>query len=173
MSRGLVYVFTGEGKGKTSAGFWTAVRSALSGRRVAVVQWYKEARWPTAEQQIEKFVPNLQVYLMGKGFYKLPTDHATLDEHRQAAEAGLKLAEKLIKEVGVLVLDESINAIGDGLIEEEEVLNLLKKRGRVHMILTGRGASERLIEVADLVTEMKKIKHPFDQGKMALKGLDY
>lgn len=166
-------MFTGDGKGKTSAGFWTGVRAALSGKKVAVVQWYKEARWPTAEQEISRHVPNLEVFLTGKGFYRLPTDHASEDEHGQAAVEALALAEKLIKKVDVLVLDEVVNAIGDKLIEEKKVLEIVRKRKEVHIVMTGRGASERLIEVADLVTEMRKIKHPFDSGIKAVKGLDY
>lgn len=173
MHKGMVYVFTGEGKGKTSAGFWTGVRAALSGKKVAVVQWYKESRWPTAEQEISKFIPNFAVYLMGKGFYQLPTDHASEEEHKVAAGEGLELAKKLISEVEVLILDEVINAVGDGLIEESELMKLIEERGEVHMVLTGRGASKGLIEKADLVTEMVKVKHPFDKGKMAVKGLDY
>lgn len=170
---GLVYVFTGDGKGKTSAGMWTAMRSALMGKKVGVVHWYKEAIWPTNDQKIAGVLPNLEIYMLGKGFFKLPTDHASEDEHKKAAEGALLKAEELLGEVDVLVLDEVINAIGDGLIEESRVLKLLKKRGETHVILTGRGASERLIEVADLVTEMKKVKHPFDKGKKAVKGLDY
>jgi cob(I)alamin adenosyltransferase len=66
-----------------------------------------------------------------------------------------------------------INAISDALLEEEAVLGLLDKRGKTHLILTGRGVSQSLIDKADLVTEMKKIKHPFDSGKLAVRGLDY
>lgn len=172
-NKGLVYVFTGDGKGKTSAGFWTGVRAALSGKKVAVVQWYKEARWPTAEQEIEKHIPNIKVYLMGKGFYKLPTDHESEEGHRRAASEALGKALELLDEVEVLILDEVLNAVGDGLVEEERVLSLLRKREGVHVILTGRGASKSLIEVADLVSEVKKIKHPFDRGIKAVKGLDY
>lgn len=171
--RGLVYVFTGEGKGKTSTAMWTAVRAALAGKEVAVVHWYKEARWRTNDMKIEGVIPGLSDYLMGKGFYKLPTDHAGEDEHRVAAEAAMVKARELLAEVEVLVLDEVINAVADGLIGEEEVMELLENRGGVHVILTGRGASEGLVEMADLVTEMKKLKHPFDIGKKAVRGLDF
>lgn len=170
---GLIYVFTGEGKGKTSAAFWTGVRAVLSGMRVAAVQWYKEAAWPTAEQEISQKLPNFKVYLMGKGFYKLPTDHATPQMHRQAAAAGLRQAEQLIDKVDMLILDEVSNAVADGLINLIDLINLISKRGKTHIIITGRNAHKEIIELADLVTEMKKIKHPFDQGKKAVKGLDY
>lgn len=169
----MVYVFTGEGKGKTSAAMWTAVRAALSGMKVGVVCWYKEARWPTADAQIEKVIPGIKVYLSGKGFYKLPTDHASAAEHRQAAMAGVKKAKSLMGKVEVLVLDEVINGVREGLVMREELEELLEGRGATHLILTGRGATKELIAKADLVSEMKKIKHPFDMGVMAVKGLDY
>jgi len=171
--QGLVYVFTGDGKGKTSAAFWTGVRAALRGMKVAVIQWYKEARWPTAEQEIGQKIENFKVYLMGKGFYQLPTDHATPSEHKKAAQEALDLAKELMGKVDVLILDEVSNAVKDRLIDLIDLIDLISKRGKTHVILTGRGAHPKIIAMADLVTEMKKIKHPFDRGKMAVKGLDY
>ncbi len=140
---------------------------------MAAVQWYKEAAWPTAEQKIGKKLPNFKVYLMGKGFYKLPTDHATPQMHRRAATAGLRQAKQLIDKVDVLILDEVNNAVSDGLIDLIDLIDLISKRGKTHIIITGRKAHKNLIAEADLVTEMKNIKHPFDQGKKAVKGLDY
>jgi cob(I)alamin adenosyltransferase len=170
---GLVYVFTGDGKGKTSAALGVAVRAALRGMKVAIVQWYKEKRWPIAEHRIGKFIKNIKLYALGSGFYRLPTDHATPKEHQQAAEAALKQAEKLLGKVDVLVLDEVNNAVNDKLIDLEQLIDLIAKRRKTHLVLTGRGASSRVLEGADLVTEMKQIKHPFDQGIKAVKGLDY
>ncbi len=172
-TKGLVYVFTGDGKGKTSAALWTAMRMVAYGKRVAVVQFYKEARWPTAVQKIEKKFENFELYLSGKGFFKLPTDHATPQMHRKAAVAGLVRAEKLLKKVGLLILDEVNNAISDKLVDLNQLTNLIDKRGKTHVILTGRKADKRIVEMADLVTNMQKIKHPFDRGKKAVKGLDY
>lgn len=173
LNTGLVYVFTGDGKGKTSAAFWTGVRAALRGMKVAAIQWYKERRWPTAEQEVGKKFKNFKIYLMGKGFYKLPTDHATPQMHRQAAAAGLRQAEQLIDKVDMLILDEVNNAVKDRLIDLIDLIDLISKRGRTHIIITGRKAHKSVIEIADLVTEMKKIKHPFEKGKRAVKGLDY
>lgn len=170
---GLVYVFTGDGKGKTSAALWTATRAALAGKKVAIVHWYKEARWPTNDQKIKDLLPTLQDFLMGRGFYQLPTDHASPNEHIRASQAALAKATQLLHTVDVLVLDEIINAITDGLLTEEEVFSLIDQRGSTHLILSGRGASDTLINRADLVTEMKKTKHPFDQGKKAVNGLDF
>lgn len=172
-AKGQVYVFTGNGKGKTSAALGVAVRAALSGMKVAIVQWYKEKRWPIAEHRIGDKFKNIKIYPLGSGFYKLPTDHASPDQHKLAAKAALKQAGKLMSKVDLLVLDEVNNAVKDKLITLSALIDLISKRGRTHLILTGRGASPELIKRADLVTEMKKLKHPFDKGKKAIKGLDY
>lgn len=181
-------MFTGNGKGKTSAAFWTAMRLVLRGERVAVVQFYKEARWPTAEQIMPAVLAGskssasrtgrvgaLEVYLSGKGFYKLPTDHATPVEHKKAAEAGLAKALELVesRKYAAVVLDEVNNAVVDKLIKVSEVIKVIKERGKTHVILTGRGAHKKVMAMADLVTEMKQVKHPFEKGKKAIKGLDY
>lgn len=170
---GLIYVFTGEGKGKTSAALGVAVRAALRGMKVTIVQWYKEKRWPIAEHKLGEKFENIKIYPMGSGFYQLPSDHATPAEHKQAAQDALRLAQDKIGEVDVLVLDEICNTMQDKLLTENEILELIAKRGKTHLVMTGRGATKNIIEVADLVTECKKIKHPFDSGKMAVAGLDF
>lgn len=166
---GLVYVFTGEGKGKTSAALGVAIRAFCAGKKVGWVSWYKEKVLPTRLDLAGK----LEMYAIGKGFYKLPGDNASLSQHKSAAKKALQMAEKLLKTVDVLVLDEVNNAVHDKLIKAKQAMDLINKRGKTHLILTGRGACPELCERADLVTEMKKIKHPFDKGIKAVKGLDY
>ncbi|MCH7952214.1 cob(I)yrinic acid a,c-diamide adenosyltransferase [Patescibacteria group bacterium] len=173
MAKGLVYVFTGNGKGKTSAALGVGMRAALSGMKVAMVCWYKEARWPISELGLPKKLKNFNIFLSGKGFYKLPTDHATGEEHKEAAMEALKKARVLLGKVDVLILDEVNNAVSDRLVKVGDVVDLLRKRGETHIVLTGRHAPKTFVRMADLVTEMKKIKHPFDKGKKAIKGLDY
>ncbi len=169
-NRGLIYIFTGEGKGKTTAALGVAVRALGRGMRVGWVSWYKTEEWGMGELGLKGKV---EMHMAGKGFYKLPTDKATPGQHKAAAEKALKKAGELIGDVEVLVLDEVNNAIGDKLIKLDEVIELILKRGKAHVILTGRGVSKKLVEIADLVTECKKIKHPFDRGVKAVKGLDY
>ena len=192
--KGLVYVFTGEGKGKTSAALGVGVRAALSGMKVAMVCWYKEARWPISELGLPKRIPNFKIFLAGKGFYiqdsrfkmqdsrikKAPllgggqaVDDDSLDEHQKAARAALEKARELLQKVDILILDEVNNAIKDGLVDLNDVIDLLTHRGKTHLVLTGRGADRKIISMADLVTEMKKVKHPFDLGQKAVKGLDF
>lgn len=168
IKQGLVYVFTGEGKGKTSAALGVAVRAVCSGMKVGWVSWYKEKVLPTRLDLV-----GLEMYAIGKGFYKLPGDNASLPQHKSAAKKALEQAKKLMKTVDVLILDEVNNAVHDKLINLNQLTNLINKRGKTHLILTGRGACPELVERADLVTEMKKIKHPFDKGIKAVKGLDY
>ena len=179
---GLVYVFTGNGKGKTSAALGMVARAACNKMKVGWVSWYKEESWPISENKLPSgMIPEgkIEMYFMGKGFYKLPTDKAFPEEHKKAAAAALKKAESLLKKVDVLVMDEVVKAIADKLIKEKEVMRVVGKRGKTHVVLTGRTSrpglevSARLLEVADLVTECKKIKHPFDKGIKAVKGLDY
>lgn len=196
---GLVYIFTGDGKGKTSAALGVAMRAVGQGKRVAMVQWYKEKKWKIGEHQLpellsgtkrykkvqkgtKRAIGSFGIYPMGQGFYKLPTDHATVDDHKTAAQQALKFAGSLLVHhpssiihypLFLLVLDEAINAVNDGLIQLDQLIELISHRGFTHIILTGRNSPKELVELADLVTEMKNIKHPFDKGKKAVLGLDY
>jgi len=167
---GLIYVFTGDGKGKTSAALGTAVRAAAAGLKVAIVQWYKSKDWGISEHDLN--LKNITFYPMGEGFY-FKDRGADPVPHQKAAKLALQQATDLLHQVDVLILDEINNAISDGLIDIQDILSLLQERGSTHLILTGRSADQKLITAADLVTEMKKIKHPYDQGKLAVKGLDF
>jgi len=185
--KGLIYVFTGEGKGKTSAAIGVATRALLLKNKVGWVAFYKGKDWEVAEKKLGEKFPNLTMVFSGEGFVirnakkmakvgegRVVIDKASEEEHQAAAKRGLEIVEK---ELGtkpfLLVMDEVLNAVGEGLVSEEEVLGLLEERGETHVILTGRGVTERLKEIADLVTECKKIKHPYDKGKLAVRGLDY
>ncbi len=188
MSSGLIYVFTGEGKGKTSAAIGVAVRSLLLGKKVAWIAFYKQASWGLAEAKLVGKFPNLEMVFGGKGFHmsskikrvgdkgNVVVDTASEEEHRAAAAANLQLAIiNLQKKPFLLVMDEVLNAITDGLVEESEVMKVLAGRGETHIVLTGRGGepTRMILEGADLVTECKKVKHPYDSGKLAVAGLDY
>lgn len=167
---GLVYIFTGDGKGKTSAALGTAVRAVASGKRVVMIQWYKSKAWGISEHQLN--IPHFTIYPMGEGFYYKDKGDDPIP-HRQAAKAALSKATELCPQVDVLILDEINNAVSDGLLSLDQIKQFIQKRGRTHLILTGRNVHPDVIEMADLVTEMKKIKHPYDRGKLAVKGLDF
>ncbi len=183
---GLIYAFTGEGKGKTSAAIGVATRSLLLGNKVEWVSFYKEESWGMAEKGLREKFDNLNMNFVGRGFWigkktapvgnkgHVVVDKASEEEHKDAARAGLELASELLaKKPFLLVLDEVVNAVSEGLVETDIVLELLKKRGDTHIVLTGRGLTPELEELADLVTECKKIKHPYDAGLLAVAGLDF
>jgi cob(I)alamin adenosyltransferase len=178
---GLVYVFEGDGKGKTSAALGVALRMLLLQKRVEWISWFKEESWKTAEMKLpEVFEENLKMHWMGKGFYGGPMDHGTPEGHKRAALEALMLAgeilakkEELGETLDLLVLDEVLRAIDSGFLDTKELLEVIKKRGGTHLILTGRECPADILDMVDLITEMKKVKHPFDKGVLAVPGLDF
>lgn len=183
---GLIYIFTGEGKGKTSAAIGVATRALLLEKKVIWVAFYKQESWGLAEAKLKDRFSNLEMMFSGKGFKigektapvgtkgHVVVDSASEEEHQAAAEDGLWRAENALQQKPfLLVMDEVMNAVSEGLLESKQVREILSKRGESHVILTGRGASEELIKIADLVTECRKIKHPYDQGNLAVQGLDF
>lgn len=199
---GLIYIFSGEGKGKTSAALGVTVRSLLNGEKVTWISFYKQESWGLSEAKLKGKFDNLEMFFCGKGFritnfdkkvmkagkeLKLATvgdgakvvDTASEKEHIEAALEGMSIANaKLGEKPFMLVLDEVVNALSEGLIGETQLIDLLNRRGSTHVMLTGRGGSsgslpEGLLKMADLVSECRKIKHPYDLGKLAVKGLDF
>lgn len=176
--KGLVLVFTGEGKGKSTAAIGLAVRAAGHGMRVRIIQFIKGA-WRTGEQvALRRLAPEVELVRAGRGFTidRLRDARISDEEHAAAARAGLAEArDHLISaDVDVLVLDEILGAITAGLIRVEEVLDLVAiKPAMAHLVLTGRGAPGPIVDVADLVTEMRVVKHPFATGIVAQKGVEF
>ena len=177
----MILIYTGNGKGKTSAAMGNVFRALGHGMKVLVIQFFK-GDWPVVFGELEsaKKHKNLEFLQLGKGFVKIMGDKKPFSAHQAAAAAALDLAEKKIlsKKYGLVVLDEVIYALDyqktAGMIELGDLLRLLKKTpSSTHVILTGRNAHKKLIEVADLVTEMKEVKHPFQKGHPARKGIDY
>ncbi len=174
--RGFTIVYTGNGKGKTTAALGMALRAIGRGWHVLMIQFIKGS-WHYAElDTARRLAPDLEILPMGKGFYHLLDDHYTEEEHRSAALAALQLAHaKMVgNECDLLILDEINNAISTGLLPLDVVLKFLDdKPSDFNLVLTGRDAPPELIERADLVTEMREIKHPYQKGIMAQKGIDF
>jgi cob(I)alamin adenosyltransferase len=171
-SRGLVVVYTGQGKGKTTAALGMVFRALGRGMRVAVVQFIK-GKWKTGERRFAETLPGLTFLVMGKGFTWNSDD---LSRDRAAAQAAWATAKQLIGSGAhaVVVLDEITFAINYGFIELADVLSALRDRPpEVHVVLTGRNAPDELRAAADLVTEMTCVKHPFERGVAAQPGIDY
>jgi len=172
--RGLVIVFTGDGKGKTCAALGQAVRAVGRGLRVLVVQFLKACA-SGEHEAARRLAPDLEIRVMGRGFVPLPDDPA-FGEHRAAAREALEYARKVLRsgERDVVVADEILTAVGLAVLDETDVLSLLDARPPgVHLVLTGRGATARLVARADLVTEMHALKHPYDSGGGAEPGIEF
>jgi cob(I)alamin adenosyltransferase len=173
IEKGLVQVYTGDGKGKTSAAFGLALRAIGRGLKVYIIQFIKGG-FDYGELYIIDKLPNLTLKTFGRG--KFITVKQPEKEDIKLANDALKLAEKIVKngENDIVVLDEINVAMNLKLIDPEEVLKLIRTKPRhVELVLTGRNAPEKIIEVADLVTEMKEVKHPFKKGEPARIGIEY
>jgi len=174
-TKGLVMVFTGNGKGKTTAALGLGMRAWGQGKKVLVLQFIK-GRWRYGELRAAgQLGENFEIRQLGEGFTYL-NNEITMEEHRAAARAALQDAgEELARaRVDVLILDEILYALKLKLITLAEVLALLdRKPAQMHLVLTGRGAPPEIIERADLVTEMKEIKHHYARGIKAQKGVEF
>ena len=174
-------MYTGNGKGKTTAALGAVLRALGHGWRVLVIQLFK-GNWPVVFGENEmgkRLAPQLEVLQLGKGFVKHMGDKKPFEEHLAAAKEALRIAKERITSgvYDLIVLDEIIYAIdyaGVQLVSVEEVLGLLDaKPASLHLILTGRNAPQAIIDRADLVTEMREIKHPWQQKIPAQLGIDY
>jgi cob(I)alamin adenosyltransferase len=170
---GLLLVHTGDGKGKSSAAFGMVARSLGWGHRVGVVQYIKGA-WATGEQQFfARFPDQVRFEVMGEGF-TWDTQDRTRDIEKVRAAWDLSVEIMSDPALDLVVLDELNIALGFDYIGIDEVVAWLKQRPRDKSVcITGRGAKPELIAIADLVTEMTLVKHPFDAGVKAQKGVDY
>lgn len=171
--RGLIQVYTGNGKGKTSAAFGLALRAVGRGMRVFMIQFIKGG-FDYGELYVVDKLPNLTLKAFGQG--KFVTEKPPGKEDIALAGQALALAEETIKggRYDVVILDEVNVALSLKLISLEKVLRLIKEKPKhVELVLTGRDAPEEIIEAADLVTEMREIKHPYKKGLPARKGIEY
>jgi cob(I)alamin adenosyltransferase len=176
--RGLLLVFTGNGKGKTTAAFGLALRAAGNGLPVKIVQFIKGS-WKTGEREaIHEHLPGIEVEVGGRGFTieRLRNPKVPMTEHQLAARAAFEAAREAAASgrYRLLVLDEVLGSITAGLVNEDEVLELAASRPEdLHLVLTGRGASERVVAAADLVTEMREVKHHLQAGIPAQRGIEF
>jgi cob(I)alamin adenosyltransferase len=170
---GLIIVNTGNGKGKTTAALGTALRAVGVKFKVFMVQFIKGS-WDYGELHVvERLKPYFEIKPMGEGFtWETKDKKRDTEVARKAWEFCKELIQK--NEHDLLIFDEINNAIDYGLLDVNEVVDALKgKPKEMHIILTGRGAPQVLIDAADLVTEMREIKHPFHKGIYAQKGIEF
>ncbi len=192
-SKGYLQVYTGNGKGKTTAAIGLALRALGAGKKVLFLQFMKSKAY-SEHNILPELSPNLTLETIGKPFFVIKEGSMSqeeLDRWRETAvifppgqppreymelvEEGIKKAERALTcgEYDLVILDELVVALHFELVSWERVKELIEKKDEgVELVLTGRGATPELIEVADLVTEMREIKHYYTQGVMARKGIE-
>ncbi len=171
MEKSLVLIYTGNGKGKTSACVGQSIRALGQGLKVSFVQFMKRNQ-EAGEQVMLKQLLGDDFFASGLGFFRNEDERS---KHRQAALNGLSFVYERLETMHMLILDESLYALDAKLLMQEEVENLLikSKEYKTHIVFSGRNAPKWLMDKADLVTEMQEIKHPWQQGIKASKGIEY
>ena len=179
LEKGLVQVYTGDGKGKTTAAFGLALRAAGQGNTVLVYQFLK----PPSLDIGERFALELEAVRIRVEALDQPWDMLkSLSDKQAVANMKAAIADALERlgqaaekrSYDVLILDEIVYCLSQGLAQIEQVRGLIERKDpTVEVVMTGRGATPELIELADLVTEMKNLKHPFDAGQSARRGIEF
>lgn len=172
--KGLVLVYTGNGKGKTTAALGLALRAVGHDEKVYIIQFMKGNEKYGEVQAVRKYLPNTE--LVQKGLDKFVKKGNPSEEDLKLAKEGIDLAKDVISsgEYDLVILDEINVAVDYGLIKEEDVLDLISiKPEHVALVLTGRYAPEKILEAADMVSEVKEIKHHYKQGIKAQPGIEY
>ena len=173
---GIVIVYTGSGKGKTTASLGVGLRAIGHGLRVCMVQFIK-GEWHYGElDSIKKLEPDFELIVAGKGFIGIIDDDHAFEEHVRAARTALDIVEQKISlgTFDIIILDEINYAVHLGVLQLADVMKILQNRPKhLSLILTGNHACEEIITLADLVTEMREIKHPYKKGIKAKMGIDF
>lgn len=170
----MIHIYTGDGKGKTTAALGLALRALGAHKKVAILQFMKKP--DTSEYRaIKKYKLPILIESFGIGFYKILSDKKPKEKHQKAAQKALKKTKELIEknDFDLIILDEINVATSYNLIDIQEVIEIISLNKKSELILTGRNAHPKLKKLADLVTEMKKNKHYFDQGVKARKGIEF
>jgi len=179
LEKGLVQVYTGDGKGKTTAAFGLALRAAGQGHRVLIYQFLKPANLDIGERfALELGAVGIKVETLDVPWNvsrSLEDEKAVAQVQEAIGDTLNRIAQMAAKRLyDVLILDEIVFCLSKGLANMNDIRSIVDRRDPgVEIILTGRGATGELVELADLVTEMKNIKHPFDRGLPARQGIDY
>lgn len=174
MEQGLIHIYCGNGKGKTTAALGLALRCAGSGNKVLIAQFLKSR--PTGELTSLKYVPNIEI-MRGKEIMKFTFQMSeeekkqVLLEHEQLFDCVVKMCEE--GKIDLLVLDEVIGACNTGVFNMARLIEFMKNKScSMELVLTGRDPKPELIELADYVSEIKKVKHPYDKGIPARTGIE-
>jgi len=178
LEKGLVQIYTGDGKGKTTAAMGLALRAAGQGNKVLIYQFLKPPSLNTGERAALSLLPAIKIESLDIQWdmAKSPKDPKAISAAQTAIHNAFQLLVKAgaNREFDALILDEIVYCVSKGLTSIEDLKKVIEGRDpHVEIILTGRGATPELIALADLVTEMKSIKHPFDKGIAARQGIEF
>ena len=176
VEKGLTIVYTGKGKGKTTAALGIALRATGYKKKICMIQFIKGS-WHYGEMDSSKRLePEFEMVAIGKGFVGIIDDKSSKTDHQKVAKEAIRISNEKIQsgKYDIVILDEINYAVNLDLISLEDVLELIKSKPQnVDLVLTGNYAKEEVIEAADLVTEMREIKHPFQRGIKAKEGIDF
>lgn len=176
MQDGLTIVYTGKGKGKTTAALGIALRACGHGKKTCMVQFIKGS-WHYGEIESSKRLgPDFEMVAVGKGFVGIIDDTSPIKDHKEVAGEAVRISAERINsgKYDIVILDEVNYAVNLGLVPLEDVLDLVRsKPSGLDLVLTGNHARDELVGMADLVTEMREVKHPFQRGIKAKKGIDF
>ena len=173
--RGLIIVNTGPGKGKTTAAIGTALRAVGNGMKVLMLQFLKGS-WHYGElDAVKAFGDNFIMKQLGRGFVKVGGAETDPEDIRMVEEAWQESRDAILsRKWDLVILDEINYAISYGMLDPDKVVETLKQKPEmVHVILTGRNAHAKIVEVADTVTEMRQVKHAYEAGILAQRGIEY
>jgi cob(I)alamin adenosyltransferase len=173
--RGLIIVNTGPGKGKTTAAMGTALRAVGQGMRVLMLQFLKGS-WHYGElDAVQAFGDKFVMKQMGRGFVKVGGAEAAPEDIKMVEEAWAEAEREIMSgQWDLIVLDEINYAISYGMLDPSRVVDALRRKPELlHVILTGRNAHPSIVEMADTVTEMRQVKHAYEKGVMAQRGIEY
>ncbi len=171
---GYTILYYGDGKGKTTAALGLALRAAGDNKKTLIIQFIKSIK--ASEFRSIAQLNNIEIKAGGKGFYKIAGDKQPEKVHSKAAYQALDLAQKSLKlkKWDIVILDEILDTVEWKLIPEVKVIELIKSKPKAKtLVVTGHKASKKVKDICSLVTEMKKIKHPYDKGIKAKKGIDF
>ena len=174
--KGLVIVYTGKGKGKTTAALGIVLRAVGHGYKVGMIQFIK-GEWYYGELTSSKRLePEFELIAAGRGFVGIIDDDHPIEEHEKAAKDAIEVAKQKIAsgDYDIMILDEINYAVKLNLISQEDILDIIAaKPEKTSLVLTGNYVPEAVMDAADLVTEMREIKHPYQRGIKAKKGVDF
>ncbi len=174
--RGIVVVITGYGKGKTTSALGMALRACGHHLKVSIIQFMKGDLYSGEWDGVKKMGCQIELIPTGKGFCGIQGNPYSFEEHRRNAQEAIQMARQKIEsgEVDLLILDEINNALHLKLVDLEQVLDLIRRKPFwMHLVLTGRDAHPRVIELADTVSEIREIKHAYREGIEPQPGIDY